>query len=360
MNAHAAIDRPIPLRPAPQAVADAAVRSLTRAALTLALNAFDRTRYDITRHAEKTWPGDRDLSLLLKAPVSTLKLADATSYNVIAQSFLANLVPASAGAAVLARSIGLSFDGAAAISFPSLTFAPIGFVGESQPFPVVQGASPVSAQMHPAKLGVITSLTSEMLFSVNAETLVRQALSESAAAGLDAVLFDNNPAVPELRPAGLLHGVTPLTAATGTGADAMATDFVTVANALAPVSGNSPIILIMSPGQAANWKARMLTNPATVFFSAAVPAKTVIALAVNALVSSVEVPAIEAGRDSIMHMDDVAPGAVVASTPTYSMVRRHGGHHPGIRNRGRRPNFYPGLLGSVRKFPALASAYRRR
>ena len=46
-----------------------------------------------------------------------------------------------------------------------------------------------------------------------------------------------------------------------------------------------------------------------------------IALAVNALVSSVEVPAIEAGRDSVMHMDEVAPGAVVASTPTYSMFQ---------------------------------------
>ena len=252
MNIHATSDRPIPLRPAPHAIVDNAMHSLTRAAIAHAAAALDCS-VSIVRFAEKTWPNDRDVALLLKAPVSLVNRSRRTprattslrkvSWRILCQR--APVPPCSRAA------LGFRFYGVAGFRFQVARFPPLGFIlGEGQPFPVVQGMANIApTQMHPAKLGIITSLTNEMLLSVNAETLVRQALLESAVAGLDAVLFDTIRWCRASPSAGLLNGATPLIAATGTGADAMATDFVTLANALAPVSGNSPIILIMSPGQ---------------------------------------------------------------------------------------------------------------
>jgi hypothetical protein len=321
MNAHALADRPVPLRPDRDAIHASAMRSLSRAALAIAMGHLERG-VSVDRIAKNSWPNDREVPLLLKAASPPLTLSDALTYNVIAKAFLTNLVPVSAAAAVLARGIQVSLAGVPAVSFPGMTFPAIGWIGEGAPFPVLQGTSAAGVQLAPAKIGCITSLTGEMIRSSNAEAIVQTAMLNAAAASLDGFLFDSNAAVAELRPAGLLHAITPITATTGGGVAAMAGDLKALAGALAPVAGNGEIVLIAAAGQAVmlGLQPRM---PVTVLTSAAVPPGTVIGLVPNALVASVETPDISASRDAISHMD-TAPLPIVAgatASPVYSMFQ---------------------------------------
>jgi len=308
---------PIPLRADPHAVREAAVASLVRAAICVGLSTLDRQTH-AAHHARK-WDDDRALNLILRAATSPATLANTPALTTVAVSFLEALVPASAGAALLGRGVGLSFDQAASITVPGISFAPgAGFVAEGAPIPVQTGVTTAGPTLTPHKLAVVTSLTSEMLRSVNAEALVRLALIESTGAGLDAVLFDAN-AGSAVRPPGLLNGITPLTpaAATGAKADALADDLAALATAIAPVAGNGEIIIVTAPAQAVALVLRLaVTVPYRVFTSAGLTPRTVIVVAANALVSALEgAPIIDAGREAVLHRD-TAPAEIVTAAGT--------------------------------------------
>jgi hypothetical protein len=137
----------------------------------------------------------------------------------------------------------LSFGGAARISIPGIFFPSADFVAEGAPIPAIQGSSSTQAVVEPTKFAVLTVLTREMYESPNAETLIRQALVESSAPALDRRLFDNAAAVPELKPAGLLNGITATTASTLTDPhNAMIADL----SALAAAVAQRPAIRISS------------------------------------------------------------------------------------------------------------------
>ena len=79
------------------------------------------------------------------------------------------------------------------------------------------------------KLAVLTALTNEMISGSNAEAMVRDALTQSAALALDAALLDAN-ASTTARPAGLRYGIAALTASALTDrTEAMLADIATVA-----------------------------------------------------------------------------------------------------------------------------------
>jgi hypothetical protein len=132
-----------------------------------------------------------------------------------------------------------------------------------------------------------------------------------------------------------LNGIAALTPA-GSGstkADALVTDLSALAQAVAPAAGNSPIVLIAAPQQAASlWTytsigVPMLT-PFPTFMSATLPAKRVIAVATNALVSAFGAPQIDASRDAAIHMASPASELVdiggVMATPIKSMTQVDG------------------------------------
>jgi hypothetical protein len=146
--------QPIPIRPDVNASRAAAVTSLTRAAIATA-----------TRHLAnfggpgKSWPNDRDVELILRAPSSPATTVSNAALAHISTAFLAALVPVSAAAALISRSLQLSFDGAAAISVPTLTMPLADFVGQGKPIPVAQGTSSSGVVLEPHKLAVITALS---------------------------------------------------------------------------------------------------------------------------------------------------------------------------------------------------------
>jgi hypothetical protein len=233
-----------------------------------------------------------------------------------------DLVPTSAGADLLARGIGLNFDGAASISVPGITIPTGDFVAEGAPIPAVAAVTSAGPTLSPHKLAVITSLTGEMMRNANAETLVRQVLIESTGPAIDKALFSTT-AGDTTRPAGLLNGITPLTpAAPGAKTEAMQEDLGALATAVAPVAGNGQIAVIAAPAEAVAIGLRLPREPAyPVLTSAQLATGTVIAIALPALVSAVEgSPQIDASTQAEF-VRDTAPTAIDgAMTPPLQLV----------------------------------------
>jgi hypothetical protein len=299
---------PIPLRADAGAIDRGAVLSLVRASITAGLGALDRTA------ARKTWPSDRAAELLVtRGPQTPTSTADLSAIGRVSIAFLAALTPTSAGAALLNRGLQLSFNGAASIAVPAIKSTRLGrFVAELESIPVTQFSVNGGPVLRPFKFASITTLSNEMLRSANAEALVRQALIESVGLSLDAVLFDDEAEVEGLRPAGLLHDIEPI----ATSGD-MTGDLEALAATVASIAGDQ-LVFIADPLSAVSIALRLPREfPWPILPSVALAPGTIIALAANALVSASEsAPTIEAGRESIIHMEDDAPAQIVDDAGT--------------------------------------------
>jgi hypothetical protein len=221
----------------------------------------------------------------------------------------------------------LSFDGNAAIGLPSLTLPLADFVGQGKPIPVVMGASSTGVVLEPHKLATIIALSGEMMRNSNAEAIVRQILLGDVGPSLDAAMFSNAAAVTDVRPAGLLNSIAALTPSAGTNkAEALVDDVAALATAVAPVAGNSPVCVIAAPAQSISLQMRPPgAVPFPVFTSSTLPAKRVIAVAAQALVTAFGVPEIDASRTSALHIaapaSDVADSGGTMAFPVKSMMQ---------------------------------------
>ena len=235
------------------------------------------------------WPGDHVVELLTRAPSSPTTIADAQALAVTTVYFVASLLPVSAAAAVIAKSLQLSFDNAAHLTIPSLTLPKASFVGEGAAIPVVQGASSPGVTVEPYKLATMLVLTSELVRHSNAEAVMRQVLLENVGPTLDTAMFSTAAVVPGLRPAGILAGTSALVASTATTPlDAMCEDIGKIASAVAPAAGGAEPILVASPSQAAALALRSPRTLWTVLTSAALPDKTIVGVVPSALATALK------------------------------------------------------------------------
>jgi hypothetical protein len=180
------------------------------------------------------------------------------------------------------------------------------FVAGSQPIPAIQGLTSTQADVESCKFAVITALSREIYESPNCENFVRQALIESTAPALDRRLFDSNPAVPELRPAGLLNGITPTPASSLTDMNAaMIADLSALAAAVAQRAGNGDLVYIAAAPQAvAANLALPKPLPYPLLTSATLPAGTVIAIVPSAIAAVMEpVPQLDASTQASWHRE---------------------------------------------------------
>src|SRR5262249_42398862 len=184
-----------------------------------------------------------------------------------------------------------------------------------------------AATLAPFKLAVITTLSGEMMRSANAEDLIRQALIESTGPAIDKVLFSASAAGTD-RPAGLLNGIAGLTPTASGPAkgEVLVDDLQKLATAIAPVSGNGNVVLVASPDAAAALVMRLPSSVEwPVLTSASLAARTVIAVAANAVVSAVEgAPQIDARQETELHRE-TNPQPIVSgggfATPVGSMFQ---------------------------------------
>jgi capsid protein len=302
-----------------------AVTPLVRAAIATANNVFDRN-VSASEFARRNW-NDRAVEYVLRAavsPATTTTPGWAQELSPVTLAFLASLVGPSAGADLLGRGIQLRFDGAKAISLPTIAPGQTGFVGEGKAIPVVQFQTASGVKLEPHKLALITTLTREMIESSNAEMIIRAVLSESAARGLDAALFSSNAGTAD-SPPGLLNGITPQTASTATPLlDAMVADLSALGGAVARVAGSN-IVFVAAPEQALAVNLRA-PDFAYSILASQLPVKTVIAIAAPALVSGFDpVPQIEASREPELHMDaaatDIVSGGGAVASPTMTLFQ---------------------------------------
>jgi Phage capsid family len=281
------------------------IRSLARAAIASAHYSLDKS---VRNFEGRTWPGDKDVELILRGAVPPASMASASAVSPIVPSFLASLIPLSAGAALLQEGVVLRWNGAAAITLPTITSIVADWISELAPIPVRGATTGPGVRLDPFKLAVITTLSSEMVRSSNAEEIVSDVLKKSVGPALDAALFSNVAGTPGLRPPGLLNGVTALTPSTATPkSEAMADDLSSLAAAVAAYSGNGRIGFAMAVKQAirVSLQAEQFSFP--LLMSSQIPAGTVIAIALPAICSVVEsVPQIDSSQVALLH-EETAP-----------------------------------------------------
>jgi hypothetical protein len=243
---------------------------------------------------------------------------------------LGALAPASVYAALAARGLRVAFNGVSTIKIPSKLSSPyVGgdFLGEGQPIPTRRlGLSPTT--IGPLrKLASISHFTAELQNASvpTIEAVLRDSISSDTALLLDSKLLDNV-ASSTTRPAGLLNGVTPLTATAGGGLAALAGDLGALA---AAIPNPADLVYIMPPAD----RVRALAlSPGllgvTIIEAAALTAKTVIALDCGDFVSGEgDTPRFDLSEQSTLHEDD-APAAIgvpgspnVVSAPSRSLFQ---------------------------------------
>jgi hypothetical protein len=153
-------------------------------------------------------------------------------------------------------SLGLSvpFSGAASVIVPQITVATAGagaWVGERGAIPLVKG-NLSATRVRRFKLAGLVPITKELQRTSDPAALevVRVLLMQSIANMLDGSLIDASAEVPGVRPAGLLHGVTPGTGATGGGIAAAQADVKTLVGALLAANPGARPALLMNTVEA--------------------------------------------------------------------------------------------------------------
>jgi hypothetical protein len=310
---------PLPLRVDRNAALDRSMIALTRAAITVAhakLNPNASTKAFLQRYGDDAIRVEAILSKSATAPAMTSVTGWAKELATVSTALLSSLSGTSAGADYLVRAaIPLSFAGAAQINVPVIAVAQADFVKQGDMIPVISGDVAIANALTPSKFAVITALTRETIESSNAETLVRLALMESTGPALDSKLFDKLPATPELRPAGLLNGITPIASTN------MISDLANLAAAVAAKAGNRGVTFIASPKQAVAIAFGVQTNPFAVLVSTTLPDGTVICAANGGVIYAADDPQIDSTNAATLHMD-TAPVEVGSTAPLHAAFQK--------------------------------------
>jgi hypothetical protein len=295
-------------------------QALIRAVVVGLAHSNDRFKSQ-DQHARDLYPSDTRPALVLKAAavpadaVTPAWAAALASPGAIVD-MISLLAPASVGAALLKRCLNFEWPpGVTGLAMPAVNVSAnyVQWIGEGLPIPVVDFASS-KVTVTPKKLATIAVFSREIfLYSTPAiEQIVRTALGESLALALDARMFSPL-AADTITPPGIFAGVAPLTASTATiPSEAMAEDLSAVIGSVSAVAGNNPIVLAMSPRQAANVRVRTdIGGSYEVLASSALPDKTIAAVATNALFSvGSTTPEFQFGFEGAVHMEDTTPLAI--------------------------------------------------
>jgi hypothetical protein len=247
----------------------------------------------------------------------------------VVSDLLQSIVSISAGAALLTRALQINFDHLQSIRMPSRLVDPAyagQWIAEGQAIPVFQYPVSAGKTLTPHRLSVISSFTREMVDTSNVEMFVRSLLSESAALAVDKALFGSQ-ADDSITPPGLLNGVTPITAATGSSRrDNMAGDVEALIAQLATAGGGADAVFVAAPGQAAAIKTYVGPKfDYPILTSMVLPAGQVICIEPRSLVATISAatPEFSVAENTLLHMETV-PGDIVAgapSTPTKSLFQ---------------------------------------
>jgi hypothetical protein len=272
--------------------------------------------------AKSLWGEDgKAAAMLLRSAVSP---TDTTAAAVFARNaisdFISGLHPLTAAARLISAGIPASLDGIDILSFPkrvgSLPASNVAWVRQGNAIPVRQFALN-DVDLGPVKkLATISVISREVAERASGESVVSTLLREDIAASLDAGMF-NTAAADADRPAGILNGVSPLTAtASGSSTEKMIADLEQLSGAIAD-AGGSDVIFIAATRQANAARLRLgATRGVNVWPSASLAAGTVIAVEPAAFVSAFgATPKITASIEATVHMSDTPTALSISGTP---------------------------------------------
>jgi hypothetical protein len=169
----------------------------------------------------------------------------------------------------------------------------------------------------PARKILMLSAVSGDLENATPETasaVIGRVLADVANRGIDSAAF-GAAAADTTKPAGLLHNVTPLAAATA-GPDAMADDLGVLTGAIG-AAGIDPTgaVFVCGPREATIIKAKVGPKfDYPVLMTLGLPPKTVAAFAPAGVASGYQdQPEIETGKEMVLHMEDTTPADIVGA-----------------------------------------------
>lgn len=297
--------------------------NLVRAA-TAALMAQTRAFGGPANAARKLFPGD-DVSWRLLVPphertgsdwiqraaVSGATTGDAAWAGTLAQQAVGDFFSSlsnSAATQLVSFGTRLAIDGDGELVIPRRSGSPaaLAWVEEGQPIPA-RAPTVGSTTVGPMKkLAATVALSRELARRSAALDAIAFMLREDAATSLDGSIF-SDAAASDARPAGLLNGVTPLTATAGGGVDALNTDLMRLAAAVA-AGGGTTLAIVTSPRMAAALAILRPDLTISVWPSSAVADGTIIGVDPTAFVSVFGADAeITASASAVLHMEDTTP-----------------------------------------------------
>jgi hypothetical protein len=267
---------------------------------------------DILRAA---WPGDGQAAMLLKAASPPLTTGDYPQIQTTA--LLRSLAPSSAALKLFADSLQIDLTGINSVSVPHIAPAPLAvFIGEGQPAPMINYtiAKTTVGPMRKILFGIAVSRELNESTPGSAASVLGQAMNAHASRSLDAVAFGTAAATTS-QPAGLLNGVTPLTASTQTATlDAAIEDVAALAAAIAAANIDpTNMVLVAAPRQASVLRLLPAEQPYEVLSSLALADKTVCGFAPAAIGAAFAEPELTSSLSAAVHMEDTTPLPIVGT-----------------------------------------------
>jgi hypothetical protein len=300
---------PIPLRPDPAAMHAQEQRAWQRAIAAHALATLRND--DPNRVLRAAWPSDDRVGLILRAAQTPTTTANFPAHDVVAA--FRSLAPGSAALALFELSLKLDLRGVTTVRIPDLAALPPApvFVEEGKPGPALEWSFAATVLGPVKKILVMSAVTNELNDATadTAAAVIAQVLATAANKSIDAVAF-GSAAATTAQPAGLLHNVTPITAATGGADTPMFDDLANLIGAIGSAGINpTDSVFVAGPREAAMMKSKLspqFENP--ILMTLGLPAKSVACFAPAAVVSGYQdAPSIETSREAVLHMEDTTP-----------------------------------------------------
>ena len=277
------------------------------------------------------WPSDRVSPLLVeRGAVQGATTADDAWAGLLAEqataAFFGGLGPASAASRLIAAGTTVPLARRSSIRFPRRSGPPevLPWVAEGAPIPVKQYSLDAAVLGPSGKFATIVVLSAELARASDAEAVFEAILREDAAISLDAAVFSDAAATDD-NPAGLLFGVTPITAATGGGLGAMQADLARL-----PVRWRRPAARAPSPSSRTRRRPRRSrSSRRTCGCPSGRPGRwrrgQVIALDPTGFVSGFgAVPEISTSEQAVVHMSDTTRRTSAPRVRRLSLPRRPG------------------------------------
>jgi hypothetical protein len=271
-------------------------------------------RSDPSKIVKAAWPNDDRALEISKGAVTPTTTAGYPTFDPVVA--YRSLAPSSAALSLFQMGTALSLDGVTTIHIPSFAAMPVQpiFVEEGKPAPNVQWSLAANIVLGPVRKILMMSAVTEELQDATPDTasaVIGRMLADIANRGIDTVAF-GSAAADTKQPAGLLHAVVPIGAATA-GVDALAQDLGNLTGAIG-VAGIDPsgAVFVCGPREATMIKikaSQKFDNP--VLTTLGLPAKTVACFAPAGIFSGYQdAPQIETRKSPAVHFEGSTPADI--------------------------------------------------